>query len=386
MPRRPAKQITLADVAAAAKVSQATVCRVLNQHPTVSDQLRQRVLAAIKKTGMPSRSAGEHLRVLRPMTTGQGATRIEVLVMRERGIEPVQVHADSIAIGPAQPEPPGYYNDRRHAVQNSFYRSLLDGVHEEAGQWGYSVAHRQVAGFDDGGLHDAMQAADLAGIVVMGEYLPGLDAFLARHQAPVVLVDLPEVAMAPTVTSDDNVGMALVLEHLTALGHRRIAYAGALDSTLGQPAGGRRFLAWRRLMADAGLAVEPHWQQIGQGRIVQAKAWAEQVLAATDRPSAVVCQNDFIALAIIEAARVRGLSIPGELSVVGYDDSAIAALTCPALTTVAVPTRSMGQVALHELLLEIARPDDAPRIPRRILLTPQLVGRQSTAGLSHAPR
>ncbi len=381
MPRRPAKQITLADVAAAAHVSQATVCRVLNQHPTVSDQLRQRVLTAIRKTGLPSRSVGDHLRVLRPTTTGQGATRIEVLVMRERGIEPVQVHADSIDIGPSQPEPPGYYNDPRHAVQSSFYRSLLDGVQEEAGPWGYSVVHRQVASLDDGGLRDAMLASDLAGIVIMGEYLPGLDAFLAHHRVPVVLVDLPEIAKAPTVASDDNVGMAQVLAHLTGLGHRRIAYAGALESTLGQPVGGRRFLAWRRLMADAGLAIEPHWQQIGQGRILQAKTWAEQVLAGTDRPSAVVCQNDFIALAIVEAARMRGLSIPSDLSVVGYDDCAIAALTCPALTTVAVPTRSMGRVALHELLIEIARPEDAPPIPRRILLTPQVVERQSTSAL-----
>lgn len=379
MPRRTAKRITLANVAAAAQVSQATVCRVLNGHPMVSDELRRRVQAAIGKVGVPSRAAGGSLRLLRPAPSGQGATRIEVLLLRARGVEPFELHADGIAISQARAEPAGFYDDRRHAVHSSFFRAMLQGMHEEAAPWGYTVAQRQCPDLDDGAIRAAVAARDLAGIALMGEGVPGVAPFLAAHRLPAVLVDLPETGALPTIGSDDAIGAGLAVAHLIALGHRRIAFAGDPACPETAATGGRRFRAWRMHMAEAGLPVEARWLRLGEGGMRQAQRWAEEVLAGPRRPSAVLCQNDFIALAVIEGARRRGLAVPAELSVVGYDDCAVAALAQPPLTTIAVPARDMGRAAVQELMLEIVRPDDAPPISRRIVLGQSLVARGSTA-------
>ncbi len=174
---------------------------------------------------------------------------------------------------------------------------------------------------------------------------------------------------------DDSVGIGLAMGHLLALGHRRIGFAGGTGA--GQPM--QRFIAWRMHLADAGLPLRSAWVFQDSVHMVDVQRWAGRLLAEAERPTAMVCQNDFVAVGVIMAARSCGLAVPEALSVVGYDDGEMALLMVPPLTTVTVPTAALGRIAVRELLQEVSDAADAPRLARRILVAPTLAVRGTTA-------
>lgn len=343
--------------------------------------MRERVLAALRRIGWPTRAIGDHQRILRPVTSGRGVTRIEVVIHRQRAVEPVGVEHDRIVVGPPQREPEGFYRDNAHALASGYYRGLLDGLGQEAGPWGYSIATRSSRDLRDPALAASLDHGEVAGVVLTGEWSPDLAGFIARRSRPLVLIDVPSSGTVPTVCVDDQTGIDLVMDHLLGLGHRRIAYAGAPVAEVGVADWTYRPRAWRLRMAEAGLPWPSAWFNQGSGHMAEVRTWATALLTASDRPTAVVCQNDFAAVAVVEAARALGLVLPRDLSVAGYDDGEIARTLDPPLTSVAVPNAAIGRVALHELLLEISDAADAPRIPRRVLVAPALVVRRSTGRL-----
>lgn len=199
---------------------------------------------------------------------------------------------------------------------------------------------------------------------------------LGRRGTPVVLVDHPRAAaQLCAVVVDDVRGGELAAEHLVGLGHRRIAFLrGQSDvaSLVGRAEGVQRGLAAAGLDVSAALVPVPVPQPAG---VDEAEAAVAQVLAAVPRPTAVVCFNDMAALGVMRGLRAAGVDIPGQMSVLGYDDVVFASQLAPALTTIRQPTYQLGWAAA-ELLLAEGR---SGHRHREIRFTPDLVVRQSTA-------
>ena len=178
----------------------------------------------------------------------------------------------------------------------------------------------------------------------------------------------------PSVTADDNAGIRLAVAHLAALGHRRIAHlAGPQDTSTGVS----RARAFRHAVRDLGLDDDP-------ALVVECGYWSETqgatglrtLLDAGTTCTAIVAGNDLIALGCYDVFAERGISCPGDISVVGFNEMPFLDKMSPPLTTVSVPHYEIGSEAGRLLLDTLDEPD---RLPRSILLSPSLVVRASTA-------
>jgi LacI family transcriptional regulator len=198
---------------------------------------------------------------------------------------------------------------------------------------------------------------------------------LARSGVRFVLLNRSSGAH-PGVFGDDLVGSGLATEHLLQLGHRRIGHlAGPLHVSTGQ----LRLEGYRRAMERAGIAVDERWVAPSDFDIESSLAAARAILGPADRPTALVAVNDTAALAAMSVARELGLRVPDDLSVVGYNDSELAALLPIPLTTVRVPIQAMGASAVDLLVRLIAGEEITSTV-----LAPALIARQSTAPPSSA--
>jgi LacI family transcriptional regulator, galactose operon repressor len=177
----------------------------------------------------------------------------------------------------------------------------------------------------------------------------------------------------PTVDSDNLRGAELAVEHLLGLGHRRIGMLTGrrdLQSALLREQGYRKALVAAGLAVDDTLIVEGAYDADVSGE------HAHQLLALDDRPTAIFAANDTSAIAAIAAAHELGLSVPGDLSVVGFDNVPESAMCTPPLTTVEQPIQEMGKRAVEMLLRLIA---GQATEPSHVTLDTRLVVRQTTA-------
>lgn len=300
---------TIAEVARHAGVGVATVSRVLNGSPAVRDETRQRVLDAIADLGYAPNPAARALSTGRTLSIGVVApffTRPSVME-RLRGVS--------------------------HVLGGAGYRLVLFDV-ERPGQ--DSELFRTLPGSLDG---------------LLSISLCPLDTDLARFEAagmPVVLVDHPDQRL-PGVYTDDVAGGRLATEHLLALGHRRIAFLGDLEHNYhGFTSSAMRRTGYEQALAAAGFALDPELvRRAAHGR-EPAAALTRDLLAMKRPPTAIFAASDTQAIGVLEAAEALGADVPGDLSVVGYDDIELARYA--GLTTVAQPLKESG-VRGAELLL-----------------------------------
>jgi DNA-binding LacI/PurR family transcriptional regulator len=200
--------------------------------------------------------------------------------------------------------------------------------------------------------------------------------WLDRRGLPQVSIDQDKRGDVPSVNVDDRRGARAAAQHLVDLGHTAIAIL-TLESTEGgssksYPAR-ERMLGWRDVLDAAGIeptVVSAPYRPAGAAHDV-----ARELLARPDRPTAVLCFSDAFAFGVVRAADELGLSVPDDLSVVGYDDSAPAAVGRPPLTTVRQEIASKGEAAVATLLALMAGGD----APGDVLLPTSLVVRESTA-------
>jgi LacI family transcriptional regulator len=162
------------------------------------------------------------------------------------------------------------------------------------------------------------------------------------------------------------------VQHLLELGHRRIAMLRGYDCLVDDA----RYHGYVAALTEAGIALDPSLTERADFRFEPAVSAAENMLRLPDRPTGVFASNDLEALGVIEAARRHGLSVPGDLSVVGFDDSLLAATSSPQLTTVRQPFAEMGQVA-HRLLTDQMEGREPNSL--RVELATTLIVRESTA-------
>ncbi|RVX38601.1 LacI family transcriptional regulator [Nonomuraea polychroma] len=201
---------------------------------------------------------------------------------------------------------------------------------------------------------------------------------LSRVQLPLVMIDplnLPD-ASATSVGSTNFAGGLAATQHLLSLGHRRIAYIGGPTTAACNQA---RLHGYRAAMEAEGAPVLPGYTRFGQFRYQVGLEHGAAVLGLPEPPTAIFAGCDEMALGVMEAARARGLRIPEDLSIVGFDDTQIARMASPPLTTVRQPLREMGGVALRTALrLAAGEKVDSHHVE----LATELVVRGSTADVT----
>jgi LacI family transcriptional regulator len=332
---------TLATVAASAGVSVATVSKVLNGRADVAPATRALVQGLLEA----------HDYVGRRPDRGAGRTTIELAVD-----------------GPL----------------NAYHTEVLQGVLRAAGDACVAVVPTVRAGGRSGGadrpgawVRELVAAGCQAVIFLTGEVTTADVTALSRARLPLVLVDPHHLPRAPitSIGSTNFTGGLAATNHLLGLGHRRIAFLGGPPEVTASQA---RMQGYRGAMEAAGATVPAEYVLCRHFRYDDGVAGGAELLALPDPPTAVFAANDEIALGVMEAARIRGLRVPEELSVVGFDDTQLAALSSPPLTTVHQPLREMGAVAVRQAL-RLAAGEHIES--HHVELATELVVRGSTASL-----
>ena len=323
---RESPRTTLAMVAAEVGVSKATVSKVLNGRPDVGAATRARVARALADHG--------YVPVRRKRRRGRDRT--------------VSLVCDDLL--------------------SPYTSELLRGVTTAASEAEVDVV---VAALEPG----VKRLKARAGIIVVAcEVSEDQAAALDRAGLPVVAIDALSLPSADVVTigSTNATGAIAATEHLIGLGHERIAFVGGPAAS---SCGRARLHGYFAAMSQAGLRVDA--ELLSHGPFVTATGVDEglRLLALEQPPTAVFAGNDAIAIGVIEAARLRGLVVPADLSVVGFDDTFLAVSSTPPLTTVRQALQDMGAYALKALL---RHGGSGPPDPRHVELATQLVIRSST--------
>lgn len=327
----------LAEVARKVGVSEATVSRVLNNKPGVSEATRQAVLTACDVLGYerPTKLRGERARL----------------------------------VGLVLPE-----------LANPIFPAFAEVVGGALAQRGFTpvLCTRTAGGISEAEYVDLLLTQGVSGIVFAGGLFAERSAahdhyrLLVSRRLPAVLINASiEELPFPRVACDDAVAMEQALGHVIALGHERI---GLLLGPADHVPSERKLDVARRMLDGLG-------QPLPEGRVVRSSYSLESGQAAATRlvaggATAIVCASDVLALGAIRAARRAGLRVPQDVSVVGYDDSALMTTTDPPLTTVRQPIEPMGRAAIDLLVGAIDSGDIAGD---ELLFEPELVVRGSTA-------
>jgi DNA-binding LacI/PurR family transcriptional regulator len=259
-------------------------------------------------------------------------------------------------------------------LHNPFFADVVAGIQDEAARTGYKVlvnTGNRAAAAEADAMETLLQLrAD--GIILTSPVL-GDDVILqASREVPVVLVGRDGGALSvDSVTNDDHAGAEMAVEHCVSLGHRRIAHidgghgAGAPDRRRGYEAAMKRLGLGAQVLVVDGTYTEEGGHR---GCLV--------LLGQRPRPTAIFAANDLAAIGALNAIEESGLKVPDDVSLVGYDNTSLAALRHISLTTLHQPRLEMGRLALATLR---ERMDDGRAQLRRVVLIPTLVVRASTA-------
>ncbi|MEL6613260.1 MAG: LacI family DNA-binding transcriptional regulator [Bacteroidota bacterium] len=329
---------TIRDVAHRAGVSISTVSRVLNDTARVSHTKRKRVLEAAEALGYAPNPAARTL-------LGKQTSSLGVLLP---------------------------------FVSGEFFSELLHSLDTAAQEAGYflliSTSHR---------LRDEFRAARMMlekrvdGLIVMAPELRPREAqVLASASEPIVFINTDAEGLPFDTVNFDNYGGSYALtQHLLDLGHRDI---GIIRGPSGAKDADQRLEGYRAALAEAGLTPRSDWMVTGEYTLEAGYAVAQPLFATADRPTALLCANDYCAAGAIHAAHEAGLRVPEHLSVVGFDGLPSTLYTQPPLTTARVPIDEVGKIAVALLLDRIM---DGPigHEPVRRVVPVEVLVRASTA-------
>ncbi|GCE11866.1 LacI family DNA-binding transcriptional regulator [Tengunoibacter tsumagoiensis] len=255
-------------------------------------------------------------------------------------------------------------------ITNPFFAALLAEVEQIARRHGYTVVLLNTKNVPD---WQQLLVKDFAADLLSGFLFCGLN-FSFDELAPAikkrtVLMDAPDgLHRQPSILQlDITGGMHAALVHLIQLGHRRIVHlAAAVEEETFRV----RQQVYQRVLREAGLPLDETSQRAALFTVPSALEAARQLLAAAETPTAILCDSDFLAIGAYQAAQERGLRIPEELSIIGFDDSLIAQILTPALTTVAIPVAQMSELAFAMLLalLEGRACEVPPPVPLQLII------------------
>jgi LacI family transcriptional regulator, galactose operon repressor len=298
-------------VAERAGVGIGTVSRVLNDSPGVAQATRVRVRAVMQELGYRPSPTARNLSLGRTQTLGVIAPFFTSpsVVERLRGIDDV-VGGSAYDLTLFNIETA---EQRRAALRRFARRDRVDGI-----------------------------------IVISLPLKPAEVRALHRDRVPTVLVDVAH-ALLPNVAIDDVAGGALAARHLIEAGHRRIAFVGDVeDNPFAFASSQRRLEGMRRALREAGVPLPASYVRRGPFGRESALALTRELLALRRRPSAIFAASDVQAFGVLDAAARAGLAVPGDVSVIGFDDIDLAAAI--GLTTVRQPLRESGRLGARLLL------------------------------------
>lgn len=297
-------------VAKRAKVSTATVSRVLNGSPRVREETSEHVRRVIEEVNYVPNTQARSLRV--------GHTRIFGLIISD--------------------------------INNPFFPELIDAFEALATEHGIEVMFTHT-NYDPLRLQSCIRRLaerGVDGIAVMTSEVTKAALQMAPKRVPLVLMN--QAAFKDqywNVPVEYSVGFREALAHLKSLGHHAIGFIAG-PPTLSSAV--RRHKAWAAAMKHLALPVRQEWLVTGDMRVEGGKHAMQELLAQPIQPTAVLTSNDLMAVGALQAALEAGLNIPGDISIIGFDDVPISSMVVPHLTTIRLPRREIAAHAFSSLL------------------------------------
>ncbi|QSO49075.1 LacI family DNA-binding transcriptional regulator [Alicyclobacillus mengziensis] len=328
---------TIKDVAAQAGVSPSTVSRVLADSPRISDETKERVRRVLRELDYHPNAFARSL-----VTNVAGAMGILI--------------------------PPG-----TEFFQNPFFSEMMSGVTEVARSQGFDIVLSTSANDETEVLERMIRTRRVDGILLLRSRKedPAIRAVL-DHQFPAVLLGRPPAGMPISFVNNENVQAAYeATKHLVRLGHRKIGFLGGDVSYVVTD---DRLRGYRQALLDNGI--EPDERMEVSSYLVEHGGYLGmmRLLAASERPTAVLASDDVLAFGAMRAAGELGYSLPDDMAIVGFNDIRLAELANPALTSVRVHMHDLG-VAAAGLLVERVKNPGAP--PSERIVPTELVIRNS---------
>jgi DNA-binding LacI/PurR family transcriptional regulator len=334
--------VTVKDIARKAGVSHSTVSRALHGHPLISEETRQRIQEIALELGYRPSAAARTLKTRRSQVLGVVLSNID----------------------------------------DPFFSEILQGIEEITQKGNYSLfiaaAHRDARRERE--IVQTMVEHRVDGVIICStSFSEEQSRQFLQYGVPIVAVNNQAVEdFRYSIYHDDIDGSRQVTRHLIELGHRKIAYVG-------NSASGRstldRLTGFRQEMESAGLAVPVNYvhEEPGGGTVDGLSA-AKYFLALPDRPTALVCYNDMLAIGVLKGLQQAGVNVPDEISITGFDNIVFSAYTNPPLTTLDQPKRFIGAEAARLLLdlLDTSLHEQSPTLKNVRNLKGQLLVREST--------
>ncbi len=333
--------VSIKDIARAASVSHSTVSRALSDSPLISAQTRERIQLLAREMGYSPDAQARSLVMGRTQTLGVVVTTI---------IDP-------------------------------FIASIVQSIENTAHRHGYSVIlassnsepEREIAAVE------MLHSKRVDGVIVTSSRVGALyQNHLDRLGVPVVLVNSHSEQQGPytfSISVDNRGGGYLATKHLIEAGHRRIAYVRGAPNHSDDAA---RLGGYRQALDEAGIETDPVMVLAGDGTVGGGARALRTLIGVSARATAVFCYNDMTAVGLLRAARERGISIPGDLAVVGFDDIPLASYVVPPLSTVAQPMDKMGQRAT-EMVLDLLSVGATGRgVASNVVVQGKLIVRESS--------
>lgn len=335
--KRTSERMDIHTVARLAKVSTATVSRTINHVPTVNAKMAKRVWEVVKDLNyLPNTQA-------RALVSGR--SRLLGLIVSE--------------------------------ITNPFFPELIQGFEDVAVEQGYEILISST-NYDPERMKRCIRRmverkAEGVAVMTFGIEEPLLDQ-LAERKVPLVFVDVgPDRPGISLLRVDYLQGIRQAVQHLAALGHSEIAF---VSGPLRLHSPNSRLAAFHRAMLECGIALDPTRVVEGDHTMEGGMAAAEKLLTQGKLPTAVICSNDMTAIGVLHEAYRKGLRVPDDLSVIGFDDIHITQMTIPPLTTIQMSCYELARAAVMALKAHVEK---VPEARREIPIETQLVVRESTS-------
>ncbi|EGR2425185.1 TPA: substrate-binding domain-containing protein [Vibrio cholerae] len=327
---------TMKDIARLAGVSTSTVSHVINKSRFVSDEIAERVNNAAQQLNYAPSALARSLKMNRTKTIGMLVT----------------------------------------TSTNPFFGEVVKGVERSCYHQGYNLILCNTEGDNQrmkASINTLLQKR-VDGLLLMCSTLEGerLDVFDRYPDIPIVVMDWGPILFASDKIQDNSLqGGYMAAKHLIECGHKEI---GCITGPLIRHQAQMRYEGYKRALAEAGIAINPDWIVESDFECEGGYQAFEKLYQRGKLPSALFVSNDMMAMGVIQAASQRGLRVPDDLSLIGYDDVHIAKFMTPALTTIHQPKYRLGKAAVDTLLYRLENPDTTAQV---VQLEPTLVVRSS---------
>ncbi|WP_213518995.1 LacI family DNA-binding transcriptional regulator [Paenibacillus montaniterrae] len=340
------KQMTIYDIAKLANVSVATVSRVINSTAPVKDSTRKKIEALIQQYQF------------------QPNAMARSLLKKETGI-----------IGIIVPD-----------LTNPFYTEVLAGAEQEALTTGHTfLLTNSVGDYQKESQYlSIMREKRVDGMIFLGGRInlkigdEELDQELIQHAStiPTVLVNGTVKGNALTrVATDEYTGTCMAVQHLIECGHKQIGFLGG---EMHMSTTSTKLRAFKKTMREAGLEVREEWILTDSFSIYSGRKQMEKLLQLADKPTAVMCVNDFVAIGAIKTAVDHELTIPDDMSIIGFDDIPLSHHFIPEITTVSQEANELGRTAI-QVLQKLMNQE---KVKKHTVIEPKLIVRKSSARLN----